>query len=108
MSLLTAKFALKALPAVIAAVPKIIDTALPLVGKTVETGLNLIGSFGEAAMHNVKAQGNLVNALGNMINAHADRIRGIDRDKSKEEEEEKLLRLAAVTRPVLPEALPPV
>ncbi len=93
MNLLAAKFALKALPAVIAAVPRIIDTALPLVGKTVETGLNLIGSFGDAAMHNVKAQGNLVSALGNLVNAHAERIRG----PKREEEEEKKEKVTVMT-----------
>ena len=88
MSPLAARFALKALPAVISAVPSFINAAIPLAAKTVETGLNLVGGLGDAIVHNVKSQGNLVNSLCNVLNAHADNVRNRHGKKNKDEEKE--------------------
>jgi hypothetical protein len=88
MSPLAARFALQALPAVISAVPAFISAAIPLAAKTVETGLNLVSGLGEAVVHNVKSQGNLVNSLCNVLNAHADNVRNRHGEKKKKEEDE--------------------
>lgn len=89
MSPLAARFALKALPAVVSAVPAFLSAAIPLAAKTVETGLNLVGGLGEALVHNVKSQGNLVNSLCNVLNAHADNVRNRHGKKKPEEEKEQ-------------------
>ena len=90
MSPLAARFALKALPAVISAVPAFISAAIPLAAKTVETGLNIVGGLGEAIVHNVKSQGNLVNSLCNVLNAHADNVRNRHGGKKKKDEDDDL------------------
>lgn len=94
MSPLAARFALKALPAVISAVPAFISAAIPLAAKTVETGLNIVGGLGEAIVHNVKSQGNLVNSLCNVLNAHADNVRNRHGGKRKKDEDTELVPVA--------------